>query len=415
MFKQQLSKHHRSVEMPSRVRTRYHFFQEKVLVYQLMRILAESKNSREAIFLYLKCLLREFPKCAFQMCILNDDYIDIYSCVPGNDPELTSVPASACTDTLCSIHFFQSSIRRVYPFSPFPEDQILVACGFQKVMQFPLDGLQRSYGLFRIAAGEEYLFARSLTDCIKETMLAVESILHREKMTETHQTQNIEHNLLLNKLSLVGEMSASIAHEVRNPMTTVRGLAQILTVDHPEKADYYQLMIEEIDRANQMLSAFLNLAKNTNIAFTQVTLADVLRDSIDILYGQIEQQGVRIFTDCNEDVHLYADRDKLIQVFVNILRNALEASPSGSSINITVRPHAQNVNVSICDEGSGIDDNMMPQIMDPFFTTKDSNPGLGLSVAYKIIKDHGGDLWVDSFIGRGTVVEVRIPLMPLDF
>jgi len=215
---------------------------------------------------------------------------------------------------------------------------------------------------------------------------------------------------LLSKLSLAGEMSTSIAHEVRNPMTTVRGLAQLLAMEHPEKIGYYQLMIEEIDRANQVLSEFLCLAKNSPITFTDVILNDILRRAIDLLYSQTLQQEVHLYMFFDDNVCLHADENKLMLAFMHILKNAIEASQRGGNVFVRTRICSNEVKVRIVDEGIGIEESISHKIMEPFFTTKDGNPGLGLSVAYKIIEDHGGSLVINSLSHIGTIVEVSFPL-----
>lgn len=217
-------------------------------------------------------------------------------------------------------------------------------------------------------------------------------------------------NELISKLSLAGEMSTSIAHEVRNPMTTVRGLAQLLAMEHPEKMDYYQLMIEEIDRADQVISEFLCLAKNSPISFTKVILKDIMNRAVDILYGQILQRNIHLHINICKDVCLQADERKLILVFMHLLKNAIEASHPGGNVFIQSRYNCNNVKVRIVDEGIGINEAIVHKIMEPFFTTKEGNPGLGLSVAYRIIEDHGGSLMINSLPNIGTIVEVSIPM-----
>lgn len=220
-----------------------------------------------------------------------------------------------------------------------------------------------------------------------------------------------ERSLLLSKLSLIGEMSSYIAHEVRNPMTTVRGMAQLLAMEHPEKSEYYELMIEEIDRADEVLKEFLCLANNSPLTLTNVMINDVLRRAIDLLYSQALQQNLHIYTALSDDVCLFADEGKLTQVFMHILKNGIEASPKGGSVFVLSRCRDKYVKVRIIDEGIGINGSLIEGIMDPFFTTKEGNPGLGLSVAFKTVEDHGGKIEIDSMPGKGTIVEVSLPLI----
>jgi len=219
---------------------------------------------------------------------------------------------------------------------------------------------------------------------------------------------------LLSKLSLAGEVSTSIAHEVRNPMTTVRGLAQLLAMEHPEKLGYYQLMIEEIDRADQVLSEFLCLAKNSPITFSEVMLNDILRRSVDLLYSQIIHRDIHLHIYLSNDVCFYADESKLILVFMHIVKNAIEASQPGGNVFIQTRSGCNSVQVRIVDEGIGIKETIIHRIMEPFFTTKEGSTGLGLSVAYRIIENHNGSLMINSLPNIGTIVEVSFPVLAAD-
>jgi signal transduction histidine kinase len=226
---------------------------------------------------------------------------------------------------------------------------------------------------------------------------------------EITKCQIVQEQDLLKKLSLIGEMSSYIAHEVRNPMTTVRGIAQLLAMEHPEKSSYYQLMIEEIDQADEVLKGFLCLAKNYHLTLTQVRLNDILHQAVDLLYSQAAEKNLQIGISLSDNVCLYADEEKLTQVFAHVLRNAIEASPNGGGIYIVLRCRDKWVQVKIIDEGIGMNSSLLEQVVEPFFTTKEYNPGLGLPVAYKIIEDHGGRLEISSRPGKGTVVEICLP------
>lgn len=255
---------------------------------------------------------------------------------------------------------------------------------------------------------------QQLAQTVKPEVVPVNSTpeanFSRENITINCQSLQ-DYSILLSKMSLVGEMSTSIAHEVRNPMTTVRGLAQLLAMEHPEKSGYYQLMIEEIDRADRVLNEFLSLAKNSPILFTEVMLNDVLRRAADLLYSQVLQQNIHLQMFLGTDVCLYADEGKLIQVFMHILKNAIEASHPGGSVFLLSRSVNNRVRIKIVDEGCGIKESLCHKIMEPFFTTKEGNPGLGLTVAYKLIEDHGGGLVINSYPDIGTIVEVSLPIL----
>jgi signal transduction histidine kinase len=232
---------------------------------------------------------------------------------------------------------------------------------------------------------------------------------HTSSDKEITKCQIVQEQDLLKKLSLIGEMSSYIAHEVRNPMTTVRGMAQLLAMEHPEKSSYYQLMIEEIDQADEVLKEFLYLARNSPLTLTQVRLNDIVYRAVDLLYSQAVKKNLHIGISLTDNVYVYADEEKLIQVFMHVLRNAIEASRKDGSIFILSRCIDKWVRVKIIDEGIGMNGSLLKKVVEPFFTTKEEKHGLGLPVAYKIIEDHGGQLEIASRPGKGTVLEICLP------
>jgi len=246
------------------------------------------------------------------------------------------------------------------------------------------------------------------------TKYRIKNIETRRPQSTTSPINNLlgqsSNDQLLNKLSLVGDMSSCIAHGIRNPLTAVRGFAQLLAIDHPEKSSYYELMIEEIDQADELLKEFLCLAQNSPMSLKRVLLGDILRRAAGLLFSQVKQKDLNLYVSLNNDVFLYADEDQLVQVFVHLLKNALEASPEGGCIFVLSGYSSQRVRVKIIDRGSGIEEPILDRIMEPFFTTKEANIGLGMAIAYKIIRDHGGELKINSSPDTGTIVEVILPL-----
>ncbi|MFC4769428.1 PAS domain S-box protein [Effusibacillus consociatus] len=216
------------------------------------------------------------------------------------------------------------------------------------------------------------------------------------------------------KLSLVGQMAAGVAHEIRNPLTALRGFVQLLqsqtqTADHQQ---YFQVMLTELDRINFIVNEFLYLAKPQAVNFQRKDLNMMLLDVISLLDGQAILNNVQIKTDFSSDIpYITCEENQLKQVFVNILKNAIEAMPTGGNIEIQVKLQDRNqVSIRFIDQGMGIPPERIPKLGEPFYTTKEKGTGLGLMVSYKIIQEHRGNITIDSEVDKGTVVEITLPV-----
>jgi|GEM_PF-1144499 len=216
---------------------------------------------------------------------------------------------------------------------------------------------------------------------------------------------------LLEKFSLIGEMSTCLAHEVRNPMTTVRGLAQLMAGENPAQAETFQLMVEEVDRANRLIGDFLMLSRNYISSRETVLLLDLVQSAVEACQEQPGHQDAKIETDLQLfGSTVYGDKAQIEQALARVLNNAVEACGNDRKIVLRAATWEQEAFITVIDRGVGIDEMSLKRVLDPFFTTKEGHSGLGLSIAYKIIKDHQGDIMIDSVPGRGTTVEIRLPL-----
>lgn len=200
-------------------------------------------------------------------------------------------------------------------------------------------------------------------------------------------------------LNLIGEMAASIGHEVRNPMTTVRGYLQWF-LGRPNLGQYWEslsVMIEELDRANTIISDFLSLAKNKSFDIKPLNLNKVIDTLFPLMQADALRKGHQVETALTEIPDIMADEKGIRQCLLNIVRNGLEAMPGGGTIEIKtyIGPHGQVV-LAIRDEGSGIPPDVKAKLGTPFFTTKENGTGLGLSVCYSIAKRHKAKIDVET-------------------
>ncbi|MDU4961001.1 MAG: ATP-binding protein [Sporomusaceae bacterium] len=212
----------------------------------------------------------------------------------------------------------------------------------------------------------------------------------------------------LDRLNIIGEMAASIAHEVRNPMTTVRGLLQFIG-NKPEfsrQKPNFDLMIDEIDRANCIISEFLALAKNNVMEFTAHNLNDIISGICPLLQADALRHGSEVRLVLGAIPPVSVDQSSIRQLILNMVRNGLDAMPDGGTVSIITETDGAKVWLSIKDEGVGIDPEIKDKLGTPFFTTKESGTGLGLAVCYRVVHRHGATLTVESEPGQGTVFSV---------
>ncbi|GAA3410105.1 ATP-binding protein [Paenibacillus hodogayensis] len=221
------------------------------------------------------------------------------------------------------------------------------------------------------------------------------------------------------RLAMIGQIAAGTAHEIRNPLTSIKGFLQVLnrTFDQngmEREQGYTDLMLAEIDRINELVGEFLLLSKPKHVTYDKIDVSSVLRDILPIINNQAVLHNVTIqYESVYQMPKIVADKELLKQVFINLCKNGIEAMVQGGTLTITekVEYRERKVHVEIQDAGPGIPAFLIDKIFDPFFTTKESGTGLGLSVCQRIIHDIGGHIRVSSK-GYGTTFTVSVPFSP---
>ncbi|MGF1536311.1 MAG: PAS domain S-box protein [Elainellaceae cyanobacterium] len=216
------------------------------------------------------------------------------------------------------------------------------------------------------------------------------------------------------RLAEIGELSSMIVHEVRNPLTTVMmGLGSFKRLDLPERAQLrLDLALEESERLQRLLNEILMYAKEPQLEAVPVDLVALCQEIRDSLQPQPAAQDRRIdlVTTLETSAVVPGDRDKLKQVFINLVTNACEASPSGSTVTWRIEVTLGQAVVQVHNSGDPIPPDVLPKLTQPFFTTKSSGNGLGLAITKRIIEAHGGTLKIQSAAERGTTVTVTLSL-----
>lgn len=218
------------------------------------------------------------------------------------------------------------------------------------------------------------------------------------------------------KLSTLGEMAAILAHEIRNPLGSIRGTAEILKDDYTPgdpKYEFIEIQIKETERLNRVVEDFLHMARPQPVDLKPCPIQEELETIVFLVSNDARERQIHLeLQPCALSLMVMADGEKLRQAFLNIAINALQATPSGGRVSISTQvSRAGLCEVSITNSGPGIDDETLERIFEPFFTTKVGGTGLGLAITKKIIENHGGTLSVASSVGKETIATVRLPLL----
>jgi two-component system, sporulation sensor kinase E len=187
-------------------------------------------------------------------------------------------------------------------------------------------------------------------------------------------------------LTVIGELAAGIAHEIRNPMTALQ-------------------------RIDSIINEFLILAKPQAIRFQEKDINQIMKETVDLLTAQAVLYNVQFVTEYDEQLPaIFCEPNQLKKVFINLIKNAIEVMPGGGKITIAIKKAVNKcINITIEDEGTGIPEEMIKRLGEPFYTTKDRGTGLGLMVSYRIIDEHKGTIKVKSEEGKGTIFQITLP------
>jgi len=218
----------------------------------------------------------------------------------------------------------------------------------------------------------------------------------------------------LDRLNLIGEMAASFGHEIRNPMSTVRGFLQMLSgkIECSAFKDYFNLMIEELDRANSIISDYLSLAKDKPIELKTHNLNSIIESLFPLILADALHHNKTIDLQLSEIPDLLIDKKEIHQLIINLVRNGLEAMTEGSVLTLATYQAGEETVLEVQDQGEGIDPSIFSRLGMPFVTTKENGTGLGLPVCYSIAERHNASIEVDTS-PRGTTFFVRFKLTNL--
>ncbi len=216
------------------------------------------------------------------------------------------------------------------------------------------------------------------------------------------------------KLSSIGQLAASVAHEIKNPLASIKTLGQLLQEDTPQrdpKREYIDVIVSEVNRLNRVVEQLLKYAKPEESRFVTVAFSEVITPVLSLVHHEAERHRVEISMGFPEGLKVYVDSEKIKQVFLNLIFNAVQAMPQGGHVKVSATddPVSQWTICQVEDDGEGMSPDLVSRIFEPFFTTKQRGTGLGLAIVKKIIDLHGGKIEVKSRLKEGTSFTFYLP------
>lgn len=213
------------------------------------------------------------------------------------------------------------------------------------------------------------------------------------------------------KMHSLGRLVSGIAHEIRNPLTSIKAYLEALPIkyDNPKFREKISLQVPmEINRLDELLKELLEYSKPKNVEKREFTIDIIIEEVLNLLSSLIEDKDIEVSIDIEEGILVYADKQKIKQVLINLFLNSIEALESNGRIAISVYTEMEKTKIKINDNGSGIDEDNINKVFEPFYTTKESGTGLGLLICYQCIKDNGGEIDITSTDKEGTTVLITL-------
>ncbi len=216
------------------------------------------------------------------------------------------------------------------------------------------------------------------------------------------------------RLAALGKMAAGLAHELRNPLSSIKGLAVVLRAGftaESREAETADILVKEVERLNRSIGELLDYARPEQLKRQEASIPEIINKTVSLVQGDAQSYGIVIHLDTAVDLpKIAADIDKMNQVFLNLFLNAIQAMEQGGRLTVRTAVIARTIVISIRDTGVGISEENLGRIFDPYFTTKSDGTGLGLAMSAKIVEEHGGRMDVTSVLGEWTEVRVILPM-----
>ncbi|ANX13642.1 hypothetical protein ABE41_016650 [Fictibacillus arsenicus] len=265
-------------------------------------------------------------------------------------------------------------------------------------------------GIFLQIKGDnrQTLFELSSSLIILATLIAIIYLI--ENMNE--QIEMKQELIRTEKMNVVSQLAASVAHEIRNPMTSVRGFMQLMQKEELTKEQqlYISISIEELDRAQEIINQYLALAKPQTNQYETIDLTSVIQQSIDVMHSYAILNSIQITQQVEPSLEIEGLKLEIQQVLINIIKNAIEAIKSEGEIWISAAKNSNGfISIKIKDNGVGLTEDQLKKLGSPYYSTKEKGTGLGLTVCHQIVKQMGGQIMIKSELKKGTCFTLNLP------
>lgn len=262
----------------------------------------------------------------------------------------------------------------------------------------------------RAKDGSFYWVDTTIVPFLNETGKPYQYLAIRNDITEKKKSEEMLHRQ--DKLAAVGQLAAGVAHEIRNPLTSMKGYAEFLQLDEsdPQRQEFLEIILDEIDRVNNIVEEFMVLAKPKAVELEEKNIIPIVQNVVSMLNFEARKRNVKLEFHADQDiVQIECDENRLKQVFLNFIKNGIEAMPDGGDLRVKTEIQDGDVLISIQDTGVGIPPDTLKKIGEPFYTTKKNGNGLGLMVSFKIIESHNGKVYIESEQNKGTTFKILLP------
>ena len=297
---------------------------------------------------------------------------------------------------------------------------------FKKIIDFKAAGIIQTLDqcisvldreiIYHKPSGEIIPLALSITPILGENNICQGAVIILRDLSEIKQLE--EKVRRSEKLAAIGKLAAGVAHEIRNPLSSIRGFAQYLQrslKDHPQEQEYAETMVLEVDRINTVVSDLLTIARPIEAELSPTDVTELIEHSIRLVQADARSRNVNIELNISDLSKIPLDSNQMTQAILNLLLNALQAVNSGGRIEVGAEldPSVSRLKIWVEDNGSGITADQKDKIFDPFFTTREKGTGLGLAIVHKIVENHNGEIHLESpphGEEKGTRITLSIPV-----
>ncbi|WP_170150253.1 ATP-binding protein [Oceanobacillus halophilus] len=318
-------------------------------------------------------------------------------------------------DNKGKIIFVSSSIERLLGYSKSemigtnwserltPEERNYVCNRYENIVNknqsFTLDLIHRSGK--RMAT--DCLMCKVIDNETQETyyLITLRDITDRKEMEEMLVRSE--------KMSVAGQLAAGIAHEIRNPLTSIKGFLQILQAGVNRKEEYYKIMIEEIEKMEKITSELLFISKPLTDLKKRESIKEMIDDTVSLLHSQAKLKNIELIVKEPITESVYCDKSQIKQVLINLVKNAIEAMEQPGEITLGVLSDSNQIEIMVTDEGPGIPQEMIQKLGEPFFTTKKNGTGLGIMISKQILEEHHGELKITQNEYKGSTFKLVFP------